>query len=277
LFKRDLSLGDEGEDVKLLQDSLRGLDLYSAESTGIFDEATRQAVYDFQIMKDIVSSWDDLGAGYCGVQTRAMLELELSGKKTTNTKAAINPKDVFFAQTLKRGDSGEDVIILQNELYKLGFLRVAPSGVFDELTEHAVFKFQQKKGILKEKSELGAGVVGPQTRVAMNLVFSDRKRMIAQIKPRNQVQLARAETVSTTSELAFDADLNFGDSSSSVGLLQSKLKELGYFQGEVTNFFGEQTHQALVSFQLDRNIIGSESDLGAGRVGPKTREVLNQA
>jgi putative chitinase len=57
---------------------------------------------------------------------------------------------------LRRGDTGHDVTILQNELVEAGF-KVLPDGDFGEITEQAVKTFQASQGL---KSD---GVVGRDT------------------------------------------------------------------------------------------------------------------
>jgi peptidoglycan hydrolase-like protein with peptidoglycan-binding domain/3D (Asp-Asp-Asp) domain-containing protein len=278
LFPTDLSLGSTGEKVELLQETLQQLGFYEFEVTGDYDQNTQNSVFEFQKANSIVESWDELGAGYCGVQTRAALEHYInSGSLPKTEKVEVpNPTEVFFSSSLKRGDTGEDVVNLQKELYKLGFLRVPPTGIFDELTEHAVFKFQQKKGILKNKSDLGAGVVGPQTKSALNIVFSDRARFVASVKSSKSNQTIVQLEDQRSEVVAFNEDMDFGDNSSQVSKLQKTLKTLGYFGGNVTTFFGERTFNALVAFQVDKGIVNSEESFGAGRVGPQTRSVLNR-
>jgi hypothetical protein len=60
-------------------------------------------------------------------------------------------------RTLRRGDEGNDVLVLQNALIKLGHTLTADSK-FGRGTEAAVKDFQQKNGLTAD------GVVGPVTR-----------------------------------------------------------------------------------------------------------------
>lgn len=47
-FTRDLSLGINGDDVGYLQDFLRGMNFYTASTTGSFDNSTKQALIKYQ-------------------------------------------------------------------------------------------------------------------------------------------------------------------------------------------------------------------------------------
>lgn len=57
---------------------------------------------------------------------------------------------------LGNGDQGADVERLQGELFKLGY-QIEVNGVFDQVTENVVKKFQQDKNLNVD------GVVGAQT------------------------------------------------------------------------------------------------------------------
>ena len=60
--------------------------------------------------------------------------------------------------------------------------------------------------------------------------------------------------------------------------LQDFLKAQGYFpiNTESTGYYGSITVKAVRDFQIDKEIISSPEDGGAGRCGPKTREVINK-
>lgn len=82
--------------------------------------------------------------------------------------------DEKFYSTLSRGLQGKSVMALQKQLAQLNFYRGEINGVFDEVTEHAVFKFQQSQGIVSAKGEVGSGVFGPQTRDRVNEIITSR-------------------------------------------------------------------------------------------------------
>jgi peptidoglycan hydrolase-like protein with peptidoglycan-binding domain len=65
--------------------------------------------------------------------------------------------------------------------------------------------------------------------------------------------------------------LRSGDSGEAVTQLQERLAVLGYYQGPVTGFFGEQTEAAVIAFQTS---VGLAAD---GVVGPGTQSALAQA
>ena len=78
------------------------------------------------------------------------------------TTAAITPPTTEApAQTLKPGDTGSQVIVLQKALKKLGFSPGTPDGDYGPSTQIAVERFQASKGLDSD------GVVGPQTLNAL--------------------------------------------------------------------------------------------------------------
>jgi 3D (Asp-Asp-Asp) domain-containing protein len=83
-------------------------------------------------------------------------------------------KDTLFYQGLMKGDNNSEVKRLQNELNNLNFLRTNASGLYDEATFNAVFKFQQSQGIVLSLSDIGAGYFGPTTRARLNEIISMR-------------------------------------------------------------------------------------------------------
>ena len=76
----------------------------------------------------------------------------------------------------------------------------------------------------------------------------------------------------------FEKDLEFGLRDPEVTRLKDFLKEQGYFQinTKVTGNNGQIKFKEVRGFQLDKGIISSPEDGGAGRCGPKTREVINK-
>ncbi len=72
----------------------------------------------------------------------------------------------------------------------------------------------------------------------------------------------------TTTSL-LDKNLKRGDEGKQVTALQSALKQLGIYSGEITGFFGDLTKKSVMKFQT-ANALDA-----VGEVGPKTRDLLN--
>ncbi|HEY8374523.1 MAG TPA: N-acetylmuramoyl-L-alanine amidase [Pseudonocardiaceae bacterium] len=149
-------------------------------------------------------------------------------------------------QLLRRGDVGPAVAEIQATLASLGLLPSAPdqqdaaNAVFDAATEQAVRAFQQQRGLITD------GLVGPATYRAL----CDARWRLGD---RNLAYLVSQPLT--------------GDD---VFALQERLLELGYDAGRPDGVFGQQTEQALRSFQRDYGLTVD------GICGPSTLRALRQ-
>jgi len=180
--------------IKKLQNALSVLG-YDVEISGKYDEKTILAVLQFQIDNDVINTESDSGAGVFGPRTMTALSASIASdtgitkklKKVyanTDVADAIESKQILTPSMhtdLSIGDTGADVKRLQSELKKLGLLRIDPTGKFDEVTKHAVFKFQQINGIVADENSTFAGVFGPTTREKMNSIISKKNYYSAKI------------------------------------------------------------------------------------------------
>ena len=81
---------------------------------------------------------------------------------TVQTSTAVNtPTTQAPEQTLKPGDTGSQVKVLQRALAALGFSPGKPDGDYGPSTQSAIERFQASKGITQD------GIVGPQTLNAL--------------------------------------------------------------------------------------------------------------
>lgn len=184
-FPHDIYYGSDGEEVQKMQQYLVDW-AYLSEATGFYGEDTAEAIYQFQLNYDIVAGPDELGAGHFGINTRTKFDALIKngvseeslrlqkGKKLLSKYSDLNDSSAEFSRSMGRGDKGEDVSKLQEELQILGFLRIDPTGFYGEVTEHALFKFQQSRGIVAKASDDGAGYFGPTTRDMLNTLIDSR-------------------------------------------------------------------------------------------------------
>ncbi|MDD3861524.1 MAG: peptidoglycan-binding protein [Candidatus Gracilibacteria bacterium] len=177
---------------------------------------------------------------------------------------------------LEPGVKGENVRELQEELRRLNFYRTEPTGIYDKITEHAVFKFQQSQGIVSDQDEIGAGIFGPKTRQELNEIIASRNERRVLIAQASTGKPSEVKPSDASGKTFIASELDYGTTSSDVVKLQSILKEKGYFaSSSFSEYYGVETREAVVNFQKDNGIISSESDKGAGRVGPSTLKILN--
>lgn len=140
---------------------------------------------------------------------------------------------------LRSGSAGEAVTQLQTRLKELGYYTDAVDGQFGPGTRTAVTEFQRQNG-------LGAdGIVGTETST---LLYSDAAKVAITPEP-TEVPTPTPDT-------------------SSMGAVQQRLADLGYYTGTVDGLSGPATKKAITLFQQQH---GLSAD---GIYGPATAAVL---
>mgnify|MGYP001590657326 CR=1 FL=1 len=195
VFNTDLVKGSRGDDVKRLQELLKGdKDIYPDGSvTGFYGALTEQAVRKFQAKYGLSQ------VGRVGPATRAKLQEVFSGAtpavpapapatpSSTPAPSVASPSPVaasvspVFNSNLSVGSSSSDVKRLQQLLNSDPDTRIASSGagspgnetnLLGSLTAKAIGKFQLKHGLVTSSSEAGYGNLGPKTRAKLQAVFN---------------------------------------------------------------------------------------------------------
>ena len=173
IFGEVLTLGANGDKVKELQEKLKALNYYFGEINGVFDEVTLKAVKKYQMDKNIIDSENSYGAGYVGPKTVKVLAMD-DHIETVHAATEELPVANYFKHDLKPGDQGDNVRALQEELKKMNLLGIEPTGIYGEITAHAVFKFQQINMLVFDENSPGAGVFGSLTRENLNALIAER-------------------------------------------------------------------------------------------------------
>lgn len=140
-----LEMEASGEDVLELQKKLKDLGFDPGPLDGVFGPATEAAVINFQKSEDLLAD------GIVGPKTLSALKL------------AAEPEVTAEPFLLQVGSTGPSVEELQKKLDALGFDPGPIDGIFGEQTEDAVLNFQDERGLITD------GIVGPQTRAALEL------------------------------------------------------------------------------------------------------------
>ncbi|MEH2267528.1 MAG: peptidoglycan-binding protein [Nostoc sp.] len=144
-----LAKGDEGEDVRALQERLRVAGFYYGNATGIFGPITEESVKRFQ---------DSYKLSVDGIAGPATLS-KLPGVGIGDGEEA--PKKVVNRDKLRVGDRGEPVRIVQEQLIQAGYLEGEPNGYYGPYTADAVRRFQAANFLS------ASGVAGPTTRAKL--------------------------------------------------------------------------------------------------------------
>jgi D-alanyl-D-alanine carboxypeptidase len=130
---------------------------------------------------------------------------------------------------LSAGSSGDAVSKLQTRLQALGFYSGALDGQYGQGTAAAVKLFQSQHGLTAD------GLAGTET---LNALYSDA-----------------AETyIPTPTPSPTPSMLSKGDKGDAVRALQQRLKDLGYYSGNVDGDFGGGTQEAVRLFQSQNGL-----------------------
>ncbi|MEH1791245.1 peptidoglycan-binding domain-containing protein [Nostoc sp.] len=144
-----LAKGDEGENVRVLQERLRVAGFYYGNATGIFGPITEESVKRFQ---------DAYKLSVDGIAGQATLG-KLPGIGIGDGEEA--PKKVVNRDKLRVGDRGEPVRVIQEQLIQAGYLEGEPNGYYGPYTADAVRRFQAANFLT------ASGVAGPTTRAKL--------------------------------------------------------------------------------------------------------------
>ena len=256
-----LTIGSEGEAVRSVQQALIDLNYLSGKADGVYGDKTEEAVRRFQ------SAYGLTVDGLAGTQTQNKLFNVVAGKSskkattttTTTTSPTVSSADltrtsnggVFKGnyETLRTGDTGSRVQVLESCLISLKCMNGMANTVFDNQTAKGVREFQTRYGLSVD------GVAGRKTLIALeNLVDNF-------YEPIHFVQTKGSTTAKP--QIANGEYLCRGDRGEQVTLIQQRLKELGY-KVKVTGKYDETTVQAVKAFQDNNNVLPD------GVVGIKT-------
>ena len=232
-----LKKGDTGDQVRALQTNLIVLGYLTGEADGQFGSATKSAVTAFQAAS--------------GLRTDGQ-----AGEKTLEAIASA-VKAVSNAGTLKKGSRGDAVRALQQKLIALGYLSGSADGIFGDSTTKAVVAFQTAKSLTAD------GVAGSATMAALNSAYQGGTTSGGTVTAPADISKDQITILPGEQPAAYPT-IKYGAEGDAVERLQTRLKELGYFDGTVGGNFGTITRSAVMAFQAAANltadgIVGSDT------------------
>lgn len=160
-----LYIGDEGPDVKKLQEALKILGYYTMRADGVYGDGTTAAVALFQqagsLEADGIAGKATIRAifGKCAKKADITVSgrnaLSANNADTTSSNKQIHQENIVetFAEigsapsACEEGDSGKDVIKLQQALYLLGYYTGSIDGDYGAKTTAAIKRFQKNRGM----------------------------------------------------------------------------------------------------------------------------------
>ena len=218
----ELSQGSSGLRVMALQNRLSDLGYYAGDVDGSYDSATAKAIKLFE---------KAYGKSQTGVATVSLQKTLFSDSAKPYEGATATPKPTATSSAeyveLKPGDTGDRVKKLQTRLKELGYFSGDIGGNYLEKTTKAVKLFERAYG----KDETGVATVSLQ-----KTLFSDNAKPYS------------GSAATPTPEPEY-VKLSPGDSGSRVKKLQTRLKELGYFTGDIGGNYLDKTTEAVKRFQ----------------------------
>ena len=221
-----LERGDNNSQVKDVQSCLKRLGYFNGPVNGNFASMTESAVRRFQQASGISA------IGKVGPKTQAALRRKC-GSNIGQGGGDVSTNDC--QRGLRSGCDGAAVRTLQENLRTLGVYNGPVTGRFRELTTNAVIRFQREKGINP------IGIVGPRTREAMRLALN--------ASPRPEQTNLPGRFCDYNREI-----ISIGCRGEWISQLQQRLKDLNFFSGNPTGYFGPVTRDAVVRFQQDNRL-----------------------
>ena len=227
---RILQYGDNGDDVLALQTRLKDLQYYNGNLSGRFREGTRKAVETFQ---------EDFGLDQTGV-------------------ADLRTLSILFSMThrpLRFGSTGSDVKQLQTQLTELGYYKGKISGNYLESTQKAVQQLQKKNGLevtgiadadlqeliqagkILNSSDVASDTDTPAPNLANYLVDDNENSVSVPDVP-----------------VEYTKKLKSGSKGKLVKEMQTRLAELGYYEGPISGNFQKYTVRAVKAIQTQNGL-----------------------
>ena len=192
--------------------------------------------------------------GYCVKDYINIKEIVKATNTPVPTAVPVETSDIYVAPSytiVQKGDTGTAVRALQSALIELGFLSGEVDGKFGSGTENALKAFQ-------ETNEY------PVTGMA----DANLQAFLYEGKPKNSQ--GKATEVMTLSPLP-GAIIRLNNMGDAVVTVQTRLKELGYYDGEITGTYDKDTQSAVKAFQKANDLTAD------GAVGTETKNKLNSA
>lgn len=171
----------------------------------------------------------------------------------TSVDNSAEEEQTVVRPVLSRGSYGSAVSELQQRLYDLGFLDIAPDADFGYITERAVLEFQRVNGIIVD------GMVGSET---WGKLYSDdvigangkNESQEGNESSGSQEENGTSGSNSNTLDPSSMPTLQWGSNNDSVIVLQNVLDAKGYECGGADGFYGNLTYGAVTAYQRDRKL-----------------------
>ena len=257
-----LSHGDSGTNVTQMQNRLISLGYLEGKASGKVCDITEQAIVAFQRR----NSLDDDGIAGPGTLEKMYSS---SARKASSAVGVVGV-------TLKKGDEGAAVRLVQSKLKSYGFLSGSVDGSFGTATEDAVKAFQKANKLTADGKaghstlqKLFAGSVTTYSQSKATKTPAPNSSKTPTPKTTGKPTPSPDVYVNVTSAPAGQyATLERGMRGTPVKELQKALKAAGYYNGECDGYYGEGTENAVKKYQKTKGLVQD------GKAGPATQRYL---
>lgn len=206
------------DEVYALEQRLGELGYLPVDFDEVYDADTRLAIESFQQANqlEVTGSVNDV------------MMKKLNGDQAISKQDYLHKFSEQYAEMtpLKNGNINSDVSALQKKLKEYGYFTDACDGVFGDATQLAVEKFQAVNGLTV------TGIANGATMMRLSV-----------------------ETPMTWQDYLVEMSSTAGDSGLNVYVLQKKLQQMGYFDGDCTGNFGDLTQRAVLAFQTSNELV----------------------
>ena len=251
--------GERGLSVYLLQDHLKTIGYLKHRPTGFFGPQTSTAFHAF--LRDF------------SVDAPRNMLSETSAAFVLGARSRMNAR-APFQEYIDPKASPDAIAQAQRTLRFLGYYKGRTNGEYDDNLFASILKFQQEHALVGTASDTGAGRIGPLTSRALRGMWN---REIVERHADRHLDRYAVDTHIKENGQRIAQFLGEGYSGKQVRLLQAELAALGFFpEDKINSVYGPLTQESVTRYQLDRDLIASRSDKGAGYVGPATLRTLRK-
>jgi len=179
----------------------------------------------------------------------------------------------------KRISSEKDTKILQEKLKNLWLYNWEINWNYNNIKD-IITKYQLENKLIKKVWELGTGYFWPKTRASLKKDY--KNYLVKKEEEKKQIENYKKQIEELKDISAKNAKktlnniwyVKYNEISSWVRELQKALKKLGYFDYKDTAIFWAKTKNALIDFQLARNVIKNKYEPGTWVFWPNTKKQL---
>ncbi|MDD2565399.1 MAG: peptidoglycan-binding protein [Candidatus Gracilibacteria bacterium] len=180
--------------------------------------------------------------------------------------------ELVVPSQISKYSGSENIKYFQTIMKNLGYYNGEIDGVFSSDIYQVVLNFQLDNKVINSSQDRGASNYGPKTRQTLNNKYisyltQEKEKQALEKKKSDELALLDSKIESVINSFGIPKENEIGNH---VRQLQKTLKILGYFEGKDTAIFGEKTKESILKFQIDKGLIMTSSDLGAGMIGNKT-------